>query len=67
MEEKKKVGRPKLGTQKKKTLNLTLSEEAKQALAVVSAYKQISQSELVEAFAIREYKKVQREMKKEAK
>lgn len=66
MDNKRKPGRPALGTEKKKSLNLTLSEEAKQALAIVSAYKKISQSELVEAFALKEYKKIQKQIKKEA-
>ena len=67
MEEKRKPGRPALGTEKKQTLLLTLTAEEKQALAMVSAYKQVSQSVLVGQFALREYKKLQKAMKKEAK
>lgn len=57
------MARPSLGLEKKKSLNLTISAEAKQALSIVSAVKQISQSELVEQFALREYKKLQKQKK----
>lgn len=62
MEDKKKPGRPKTGLPTKEKLNITLSKEAKQALAVVSAYKQVSISEIIENYAFKEYKKVQKQI-----